>query len=75
MTSRLNEVDASMHTVIHDVHPVNLVFSIEEIVESSINVLGDGSPRVVVVDEVAKAWRINHCKTQANAIFLDICAD
>lgn len=52
-----------MHAIINDVHPVDLVLSIEEVIESSVNILSDWPPRVVIVDEVTKAGRINDRET------------
>ena len=58
----LDEVDASVYAVVHNVHTIDLILSIEVSVKSLLNVLDDGSPRVIIVDEVAKARCVNHCK-------------
>lgn len=63
MTRRLDKVDTGVHTVIHDIHSVDLVLSVEVGVESLLDVLNNGSPRVIVVDKVAEAGCIDHCET------------
>ena len=75
VASRLDEVHASMNSVIHDVHSVDFVLSFQVGIESLFDVLHNWSPRVVIVDEVSKAWRINDGQAQANQIFFDICTD
>ena len=60
MASRLDEVDAGMHTVIHDVHAIDLVFGIEVCVESLFNVLHDRTPRIFVIDEVSETRSVDH---------------
>ena len=59
---RLDEVDASVYTVVNNVHPVELVLSIKIGVEALLDVLNNRSPRVIVVNEVAKAGCVNHRK-------------
>ncbi len=44
MSSRLDEVDASMDTVVDDIHTIDLVFGFEVSVESLLNVFHDGPP-------------------------------
>jgi len=72
---RLDEVDAGMNTVIHDVHAVDLVLGLEVCVKSLLNVLNDRSPGVVVVDEVTEAGCVDHGQSESDAIFFDVCAD
>lgn len=71
----LNEVDAGMDSVIHNVHSVHLVLGLEIGIESLFNVLHNGSPRVIVVDKISKAGGINHSQAQTDAIFLNVGAD
>ena len=56
----LDEVNACMNTVIHDVHPVDLVLRIEVSVEARFNVLNNRPPRVIVVDKIAEPWRVHN---------------
>ena len=75
MSGRLNEIHASMDTIIHNVHPVDLVFSIQVCVKSLLNVLDDGIPGFVIVNEVTKARCVNNSQAKTNAILLNISTD
>lgn len=75
MTRWLNEVDAGVDPVVNDIHAVDLVLGIKIRVEALLNVLDDRLPRVIVVDEIAKARGIDNCQTKAHAILLNIGAD
>jgi hypothetical protein len=44
MTSRLDEVQAGMNAIIHDLLPVDAVFLFQVRVETGFNVLGDRFP-------------------------------
>ena len=57
----LDEVDNGMDTVVDDVHAVDLVLSIQVCVEPLLNVLDNGIPRLIVVDEVAKTGCVDYC--------------
>ena len=56
----LDKVNACMYTVIHNVHPVYFVLCIQIGVEACFNVLNNGPPRIVVVDEIAKTWCVDN---------------
>lgn len=71
----LDEVDTRVHSVVHNVHPVDLVLGVQVGVESLLDVLDDGSPRVIVIHKVAKARRVDHRQTQAHPVLLNIRAD
>lgn len=75
MASGLDEENAGMNTVVHYVHPVHLVFSIKVSIEALLDVVCDGPPGLVIVDEIAKAGSVNDSQTEANAILLNIGTD
>lgn len=75
VTRGLNEEDAGMDAVVHDVHAVHLVLGVEVSVEALLNVVYNGTPGLVVVDKVTKAGCINNGQAKTNASLLDICAD
>ena len=75
VASRLNEVDAGMNPVVHDVHSIDLVLGFQVGIKSLFNVLHDRSPRIVIVHEISKAGGIDNCQAEANAILFDICTD
>lgn len=75
MASGLDEVDAGMHTIIDDVHTVDLVLGIQVGIESLLDVLDNWSPRVIIVHEVTKARGINYGQAKADAILFDVCTD
>lgn len=71
----LDEVDTSVHTIVNDVHAVHLVLGIEIRIEPLLDVLDNRTPRVVIVDEVAKARSVHHSQAETNAILLNIGRD
>jgi hypothetical protein len=71
----LDEVHAGVNSVVHDVHPVDLVLGIKVGIETLLDVIHNWSPRLIIVDEITKARGINNSQTQANAILLDISTD
>jgi hypothetical protein len=71
----LNEVDNSVDTVVNNVHAIDLVFSLEVSIESLLDVLNNGVPGFIVVDEIAKAGCIDNCQPEANAILFNVGAD
>lgn len=75
VASGLNEEHASMDAVVNNVHAVDLVLGIQVGIESLLNVVDNGAPRLIVVDEVAEAGSVDHSKAQTNTGLLDIGAD
>ena len=75
MPGRLDEEDNSMDAVIHNVHAVNLVLSVEVRIEALLNVLNNWLPRLVIVNEVAETRRVHHGQPQADTVLFDIGAD
>jgi len=61
VTGGLDEVDDSVDTVVDNVHAVDLVLSVQVGIEPLLNVLDNWIPRLIVVDEVAKARCVNDC--------------
>jgi hypothetical protein len=75
VASGLDEVDNGVDAVVHDVHAVDLVLGVEVGVEPLLDVLDNGVPRLIVVDEVAKAGCVNNGQSQTNAVLFDVGAD
>ena len=75
VASRLNEVNAGVHAVVDNVHAVDLVLGVEVSIKSLLDVLDNGSPRVIVINEVTKARGINHGQTETDAILFNVGAD
>lgn len=75
VASRLDEEDTSVNSVVNDVHAVDLVLGIEVGVEALLNVVGNGAPRLVVVDKVAEARSVNNGQAETNTSLFDIGAD
>lgn len=71
----LDEVDTGVHTVVNNVHAVDLVLGVEVGIEPLLDVLDNGTPRVVVVDEVSESGGVNDGQTQTDAVLLDVCTD
>lgn len=75
VTSGLDEKDTGVDAVVDNVHAVDLVLSIEVGIKSLLNVVDNGSPRLVVVDEIAKAGSVNDGQAETNAGLLNISAN
>ena len=75
MSGRLDEIHASMDAIIHNVHSIDLVFSIQVCVKSLLNVLDYGIPGFIIVNEVAKARCVNNSQAKTNTILLNISTD
>lgn len=61
VASGLDEVDNGVDAVVDNVHAVDLVLSIQVGVKALLNVLDNGVPGLIVVDEVAKAGCVDYC--------------
>jgi hypothetical protein len=75
VTSRLDEVDASMNAVVNDIHSVDLILRLEVCIESLLNVLNDWTPGVIIVNEVAKAGGVDDCQSESDAVLFDVGTD
>lgn len=75
MASRLDEENTGVNSVVDNVHSVNLVFSVQVGVEALLNVVDNGAPRLIVVNEVAKAGGVDNGQAQADTGLLDIGTD
>lgn len=75
MASGLDEEDTRMDAVVNNVHAVDLVLRVEVSIESLLNVVDDGAPRLVVVDEVTEPGGIDDCQAKTNAGLLNVGAD
>lgn len=60
VTCGLDEEDASMDAVVHNVDTVDLVLGIQVRIETLLDVVGDWSPRLVVVHKVTKTGGIDN---------------
>jgi hypothetical protein len=68
----LDEVDTSMHAVVDNVHPVDLVLRLEISIEALLNVLDNWAPGVIVVDEVTETRSVHHGQAETDAVFFDV---
>lgn len=75
VTGGLDEEDAGVNSVVNNVHAVDLVLGIEVGIESLLNVVDDGSPRLVVVDEVAESRSVNNGQAETDTGLLNVGAD
>jgi hypothetical protein len=75
VTSWLDEIDASMHAVINNVHPVHLILSVQVRIESLLDVLNDWPPRIIVVDEVTKARGIHNSQAETDTVLFNVGRD
>ena len=74
MASWLNEEDTSMDPVVYDVHPVDLVFSVQVGIKSRLDIFHNRMPRIGVVHEVPEARGVNDGQPKTNTIFFNIGA-
>ena len=75
VASGLDEINARMYAVVHNVHAVDLVLSVQVCVETLFNVLDNWTPGSIVIDEISKAWRIHNSQSKADTILLDVGAE
>jgi len=75
VASGLDEEDTSMNAVVNNVHPVDLVLSIQVSVEALLDVVGNWTPRLIVVDKVTETGRVDDGQSETDTGLLDICAD
>lgn len=75
VTSGLNEVHAGMDTVVDDVHAIDLVLGIKISIEALLDVLDDGAPGLVVVDEITETGSIDDIQSETYAVLFNVCAD
>ena len=71
----LDEEHAGVDAVVNNVHAIDLVLGIQVGIKALLDVVHDGAPRLVVVDEVTETGRVDHGEAEANASLLDIGAD
>lgn len=71
----LDEENAGMDAVVHNVHAVDLVLSVQVSIEALLNVVDDGPPRLVVVDEITETRSIDNSQSETNTCLLNVCAD
>lgn len=58
MSSRLDKVYTRVHTIVDNVHAVDLVFCVKIRIKPLLNVLDDWSPGIIVVNKVTKTRRV-----------------
>lgn len=75
VASGLDEEDTGMNAVVDNVHTVDLVLGVEVGVEALLDVVGDRTPRLVIVDEVTEARSVDDGQSETDTSLLNICAD
>lgn len=60
VASGLDKVHAGVDPVVDNVGAVHLVLGIEISIEARFNVFNNGSPRLVIVDKVAKSGSVDN---------------
>jgi hypothetical protein len=75
VASGLDKVNASVNTVVNNVHAVDLVLSLEVGIEALLNVLDNGSPRVIVVDKISEARSVDDGQAETDSVLLNVGAD
>lgn len=71
----LDEVDAGMNAVVHNVHAVDLVLSVKVSIEALLDVLDNRPPRIIVVDKVTKPRSVNNRQAETHAVLFNIRGD
>lgn len=72
MTGGLKKVETGMDSIVGQLGSVDSVLLLEVGIESSLDVLDDGLPAVVVVDEISVTWSVDDGETKTDAILLDV---
>jgi len=89
VTRRLNKIQAGVDAVVNDFLTVDLVFVVQILVKSGLNVLNNWSPTrdvsegkrrgeanrlpLIIVHEITETRGINNGQTEANTILLNVC--
>jgi hypothetical protein len=73
VTGGLDKVDAGVNTRVGHLETVHTVLLLEVEVIARLNVVEDGLPALLVVDEVAETGRVDNGKLEANTVLLDVC--
>ena len=63
MTCRLDEIHAGMHTIVHNIHAVDLVFGVKIGIKSLLDVVYDRLPGFLIVHEITETRGIDHGKS------------
>lgn len=75
MTSWLNEKYTSMNSVVDNVHAIDLVLGIEVCIISTLDIVNNGTPGLIIVDKVTKSRGVNHSQAETDTSLLDVGAD
>ena len=75
MTSGLDEVDASVDPIVDNIDPVDPILGIQVGIEALVDIVHDRTPGLIIVDEIAKAWRVHHGQPKSDPILLDVSTD
>jgi hypothetical protein len=75
MASGLDKENASVDSVVNDIHTVDLVLGIEVGIVTLLNVVDNGTPGLVVIDKVTKAGGINNGQAETDTSLLNVGAD
>ena len=75
VTSGLDEENTGVNSVVDNVHAVDLVLGIEVRVESLLNVVDNGAPRLIVVHKVTESRGVDNGEAKTDTGLLNVGAD
>lgn len=75
MACGLDKEDTRMDSVVDNVHAVDLVLSVKVCIVSTLNIVNNGTPRLIVVDKVTEARCVDHRQAKTDSSLLDVGAD
>ena len=74
VTGGLDEVNTGVDAVVNNVAAVDLVLGLKVGVEALLDVLDNGAPRVIVVDEVTESGSVDHGQAEPDTVLLNVGA-
>lgn len=75
VASGLDEENTGVNSVVDNVHAVDLVLGIEVRVESLLNVVDNGAPRLIVVHKVTETGGVDNGEAKTDTSLLNVGAD
>lgn len=75
MACGLDKVHTGMNSVVHDIHAIHLILSVQIGIITLFDILDNRLPGLVIIDKVTEAGRIDYSETQSDTVLFDVSAD
>ena len=64
-----------MNAIVHNIHTVDLILSVEVSIESLFDIVNNWSPGLIIVDKVTKTWSVDNGEAKAHTILFNVGAN